>query len=351
MQALKERFQRTTDPEDVLADTELQLDWDLYRDVPDAIVQEEALLLDYFRKLKFIYLEQETKLRFLADLQDDPETGQEPQILSTADVAHREQECKRVKQQLVEAKTNVRRLRSDIDEVSDALIEPWEAVEQHTSEAASLLSDITDMELELAKIKAAEGTHGSLTTAEAEAVCDEQILSMQAIDDETTHIVHDMEAAKKDLSEALHHLDRLKAERTAAEKLANDARLGMGRDRGRDWELERLCAKHTSTLDALEHALGITQMSAPRPNELHVAITRPAAKRSRRSTRSAPVEHQRTLVLRFNEPGGRLEHLELWDANDTKPLTLDEDLSALVKEAIHTNHAAALVQAVWRSYA
>ena len=70
MQALKERFQRTTDPEDVLADTELQLDWDLYRDVPDAIVQEEALLLDYFRKLKFIYLEQETKLRFLADLQD-----------------------------------------------------------------------------------------------------------------------------------------------------------------------------------------------------------------------------------------------------------------------------------------
>ena len=80
MQALKERFQRTTDPEDVLGDTELQLDWDLYRDVPDAIVQEEALLLDYFRKLKFIYLEQETKLRFLADLQDDPETGQEPQI-------------------------------------------------------------------------------------------------------------------------------------------------------------------------------------------------------------------------------------------------------------------------------
>ena len=55
MQALRERFQRTTDPEDVLADTELQLDWDLYRDVPDAIVQEEALLLDYFRKLKFIY--------------------------------------------------------------------------------------------------------------------------------------------------------------------------------------------------------------------------------------------------------------------------------------------------------
>ena len=52
MQALKERFQRTTDPEDVLADTELQLDWDLYRDVPDAIVQADALLVDFFGTLE-----------------------------------------------------------------------------------------------------------------------------------------------------------------------------------------------------------------------------------------------------------------------------------------------------------
>ena len=52
--------------------SDLQLDWDLYQDWPGGITQEEQLLLDYFRKLKFIYLEQETKLRFLADLQDDP---------------------------------------------------------------------------------------------------------------------------------------------------------------------------------------------------------------------------------------------------------------------------------------
>ena len=67
----------------------IELDWDMYQDWPGGITQEEELLLDYFRKLKFIYLEQETKLRFLADLQDDPETGQEPQILSAADVAQR----------------------------------------------------------------------------------------------------------------------------------------------------------------------------------------------------------------------------------------------------------------------
>ena len=62
MQALKERFQRTTDPEDVLADTELQLDWDLYRDVPDAIVQEEALLLD----LSLIHISEPTRREWLS---------------------------------------------------------------------------------------------------------------------------------------------------------------------------------------------------------------------------------------------------------------------------------------------
>lgn len=71
------------------ASGDIELDWDMYQDWPGGIAQEEELLLDYFRKLKFIYLEQETKLRFLADLQDDPETGQEPQILSAADVAQR----------------------------------------------------------------------------------------------------------------------------------------------------------------------------------------------------------------------------------------------------------------------
>lgn len=346
--ALKERMLRMAEPDSAANDKELQLDWDLYRDVPDSIVQEEALLLDYFRKLKFIYLEQETKLRFLSDLQDDPETGQEPQILSTADVAHREQECKRVKQQLVEAKTHVRNLRTDIDELADTLTEPWDAVEAHTAECSTLLSEITDMELELAKMKAAEGTQGSLTTAEAEAVCDDQILAMQAIDDETTRTTHEVEAAKRELADALRTLDRLKAERTAAEKLANDARLGMGRHRGRDWELERLCAKHTSTLETLEKALGIAQMSAPQPNELHITLVKPSAKR-RPSITAA--EDKRTIVLRFDEAGGRLLDMQLWDARDTEPLTLGPEILALTKEALHTNHTAALVQAVWRSYA
>ena len=249
-----------------------------------------------------------------------------------------EHECKRVKQQLVEAKTRVRELRAEIDHVADAMAEPWSAVERGTSEAHTLLSEITDMELELAKIKAAEGTQGALTTAEAEAVCDEQIVTMQTLDDETTDTVHEMEQAKRELNEALRVLERLKAERSAAEKHANEAKLGMGRDSGRDWELERLCTKHAAMLETLQAALGITRLAAPTPRELHITL-------------AAPTEQcgQRTLQLQFDEPGGALTHVQLLDAKQA-PVALSDAVEQYCREAIHTNHAAALVQAVWCTY-
>ena len=52
------------EPETIAIDKELQLDWDLYRDVPEAIVQEEGLLLDYFRTLQFLYLERRPNYAF-----------------------------------------------------------------------------------------------------------------------------------------------------------------------------------------------------------------------------------------------------------------------------------------------
>lgn len=249
-----------------------------------------------------------------------------------------EQECKRVKQQLVEAKKRVRDLRAEIDGTADALSAPWAAVERGTSEAHVLLSEITDMELELAKIKAAEGTHGALTTAEAEAVCDEQIVAMQTLDDETTRTMQEMEQAKRELNEALRALERLKAERSVAEKRANEAKLGMGRDSGRDWELERLCTKHAAMLETLQAALGITRLAAPTARDLHITLAPPAGE-----------DGHRTLQLRFDEPGGALVDVQLLDAEQA-PVALSESVERYCREAMHTNHAAALVQAVWCTY-
>ncbi|WFD34211.1 hypothetical protein MCUN1_001048 [Malassezia cuniculi] len=309
----------------------LELDWDLYQDWPGAIAQEEELLLDYFRKLKFIYLEQETKLRFLADLQDDPETGQEPQILSAADVAQRESECKRVKFQLAEAKARVNDLRSEIDAIADAMEAPWTQLKDKSSEASTLLAEIDDMELELARIKAAEGSHGAMTTAEAEEFLDAQILEMQEYDDKTTQTMRQVDTAKKSLNDALDQIDRLRVERSAAEKFASDARLG-GRGFARDLELERQCAKNTATLACLQQSLAISHVEAPAPDTLHIVF--------------AAQQSVATLILRFDRPGGQLREYEVLD-REGAPVVLSDAVRELADGARACNNVGALVQCMW----
>ena len=67
--------------------------------------------------------------------------------------------------QLVEGKTRVRELRTDIDELADSMKEPWGDLEDGEAEALDLMAGISDMELELARIRAAEGMHGTMTAA------------------------------------------------------------------------------------------------------------------------------------------------------------------------------------------
>lgn len=311
---------------------DLQLDWDLYQDWPGGITQEEQLLLDYFRKLKFIYLEQETKLRFLADLQDDPESGQEPQILSAADVAQREAECKRVKAQLAEAKSRVNDLRAEIDAVADAISGPWAQLQSRAAEASTLLSEIDDMELEIARIKAAEGSHGAMTTAEAEEFCDAQILEMQEYDSRTTDTMREVEHAKKELNDALDQLDRLRIERSTAEKFASDARLG-GRGFARDIELERQCAKNATVLECLQNSLAISHVAAPEPNTLLISFNAP----------KGPVQN---LMLHFDRPGGLLREYEALDG-DNAPVPLPDNVRELADGACECNNVGALVQSMW----
>ncbi|WFD01142.1 hypothetical protein MYAM1_003903 [Malassezia yamatoensis] len=311
--------------------TDLDLDWEMYMEVDGSLEQEEALLLDYFRKLKFIYLEQETKLRFLADLQDDPETGQEPQILSATDVAQREQECRRVKQQLVEAKKRVRDLRQEIDTLADDLHEPYDALDQGVGEARQLITEISDMELELARSKAAEGTHSCMTTAEAEAKCDEQILEMQKFDDLTTQNTRELEHAKKQLAESLKQHERLKLERSTAEKMANEAKLGTGHDRGRDWELERICGRHQTMIQHLYEALGIQSIHAPSDNELVLEFG----------------SESTTLRLILDEVGGALVSYSVTNTQGDS-IDLGKDTIGILDAAMNANLPATIAQQVWQ---
>lgn len=156
---------------------------------------------------------------------------------------------------------------------------------------------------------------------------------MQTLDDETTQALRDMDRAKKELADSLRGLERLKVERSAAEKLANEAQRGMVRDRGRDWELERTCARHTSMLEHLYEALALRSLHAPHENELEVVF--------------GQNEGSCTVRLTMDEPGGQVEHYEVLDAHN-EPLPLSNEAEAYVKAAIVSNAPSMVVQGIWQ---
>ncbi|SPO22982.1 uncharacterized protein UTRI_01660 [Ustilago trichophora] len=317
---------------------ELDINWAIYKQWPEGLIEEERLLLDYFKKLKFIYLEQETKMRFMADIQDDLESGKEATVYSAAEVAERERVAKTLKTQLTEAKAEVRGLRKEVDAAADQLFEPWQEVESDSREAELLIKEIGDMELELAKIRAQNhgkggsvaaiaGRDGPLTTTEAEEHCDTQIQEMTTLEGKTTDVKKAIEATKKDLVSSLRALDRINAERSLAEKFANEAKMGMGVDGGRDLETERLCASHAATISLLRSLLGIDEIEAVSPNEIRITYKLPldsvinsqhqqkdtAAKapttRRKRKSIAMPDQSLVHVNLRFKDVGGRIEEV------------------------------------------
>ncbi|EPQ26548.1 uncharacterized protein PFL1_05870 [Pseudozyma flocculosa PF-1] len=352
----------------IMGEGDLDIDWATYKDWPEGVVEEESMMLDYFRKLKFIYLEQETKMRFLADVQDDIETGTEATVYSAADVAERERVAKSLKSQLVEAKSLVRSLRAEVDAAAEQLVQPWQQVEQESKEAERLIKEIGDMELELAKIRAQShgkgniaaiaGREGPLTTAEAEEVCDAQIQEMTTLEEQTTKAQQSIETTKKQLVTSLKSLDRLNAERSTAEKYAAEAKLGMGRDGGRDLETEQLCATHTATLALLRSLLGIEQIEAVDADQIKLVYRVPAAEEApkgakgpkrRSKTSTSGAEGTVTILLRFEEVGGRVAGVEIRTDKDEE-VELSEAAASRLRALQEANDVPLMVQEVLSAF-
>uniref|UniRef100_V5GNF7 Kinetochore protein Sos7 coiled-coil domain-containing protein n=2 Tax=Kalmanozyma brasiliensis (strain GHG001) TaxID=1365824 RepID=V5GNF7_KALBG len=317
---------------------ELDINWAVHKEWPEGLMEEERLLLDYFKKLKFIYLEQETKMRFMADIQDDLESGKEATVYSATEVAERERVAKTLKTQLTEAKAEVRGLRKEVDAAADELFEPWQEVDQDSREAEVLIKEIGDMELELAKIRAQShgkggnvaaiaGRDGPLTTTEAEEYLDGQVEEMTALEGKTADVKKAIEATKKDLVSSLRALDRINAERSLAEKFASEAKLGMGVDGGRDLETERLCASHAATISLLRSLLGIDEIEAISPTEIRITYKLPldsilqqsqqeaagkaAGSRRKRKSIALPDQSLVHVNLRFKDVGGRIDEVSV----------------------------------------
>lgn len=299
----------------------VDVEWSIFQDWPQGLELEEKEMRQYYKYLKFIHLEHETKIRFITEIVDDltADPPREAVVYTPRDVKEREAATAALKSQLKEAKSQVRSLRAAIDDLATRLAEPYRHLTTSCSEAKALLDECMDLELELVKIKSERGIPdesdgdvdvekmdletlppvGTLTETEADRFCARQEEALAELEDANANLEEVMNRIRGDAKAANKAVNRLSSENSVAERQAREAQqLGVG-GKKRDKEVERVCASHSATLSLLKALVGLRNVDAPSDTQLRLTYVSPAD--------GTELE----LALHFDEPGGRVVRLEV----------------------------------------
>ncbi|PWN19514.1 hypothetical protein BCV69DRAFT_284140 [Microstroma glucosiphilum] len=311
----------------------LDIEWSVFQDWPEGLEKEEREMKQYYKYLKFIHLEHETKIRFITEIVEDPEADppREAIVYSARDVKEKEAEMFAAKAQLKQGKQIVRALRAENDAIAARVSVPFMQIQNDSAEAKALLDEIDDLELELVKIKSEGGTNGSagvteldveemdlealppvgsLTEQEAVRFIERQEEGMAQLEDENSNADEIMKRLRSDTKAAIKAVDRLASESHVAERQAKEAReMGVG-GKKRDKEVERICGNHIATLGLLRSLFGLRRIEALEDNRISLAWV------------SEKNGCEMSVVLQFDQPGGKLESVELHHPTQATPIHL-----------------------------
>ncbi|KZT62519.1 hypothetical protein CALCODRAFT_479106 [Calocera cornea HHB12733] len=283
---------------------------------PALIDRDVADYKDYFTKVKFKYLEQESKERFLRYI-----LREDPPSLRAAHNMQLEQSNTALKTSL---KTSKLVLDSSITQLR-ALTPRVEA--QHvqalsdTREADHLIKEILDMELELARLRAQHPPESRMTISRATQILDEQVETLQELTGELHARTQGLGQLKQLLGRKGRELEKVELGRITAEGRLSEAKRAS---EGRDGSVEKLVSWYTSAIAGYKDLMGIRSLIAHTENELRVVYATPRG--------------DRTLCLVFEPGTGRL--------GDAKVLEEKLDLSEAVDLAVAGNDVPALVRRV-----
>ncbi|CAK3793042.1 galactose dehydrogenase [Lecanosticta acicola] len=115
---------------------------------PSSLAADLAHYRDFFSKLRFSYVEQVTKERFLRAV-----TAQEPEFVTSVDNATLEVELAEKKKELKEKKNEVREIIGVLEEQGRQLARRYEQVQLQTAQLESLPTDIAHLESTISELQ------------------------------------------------------------------------------------------------------------------------------------------------------------------------------------------------------
>ncbi|EGO03668.1 hypothetical protein SERLA73DRAFT_101905 [Serpula lacrymans var. lacrymans S7.3] len=257
-------------------------DWPLGEETsrdPAIIASLVAAQISFLRKLKFQYLEQKAKDKYIKTIVSDIDDAPLVTAASNAELRLRNEGKKEI---LKAAKSRIAEKYQDIRTLAPLVEEDYLQTKALTEEASSLSQKILDARLALTRLRQAH-PHPRLTIESANAQLDSQIAEMQDLDTELQQVNEKIAATKENIKTGAKEVERLRVEKAEAEKIASackeeveDARIFELYD----WYTASL-ALHKSLLSlesshsVSENELRLTYMigqNSPSPREISITL-------------------------------------------------------------------------------
>ncbi|KAI5452443.1 hypothetical protein NCC49_000606 [Naganishia albida] len=290
---------------------------------PLMLEAEMFAIKDYFRLMKFKYLEQHAKLDLMHNL-----TGEEGKILEQGENEEKERTNAKKKAALKANKVHLEELRAEALKLSHEVSSTHREVAESVGEVNNYMKKVKEMEHELARIRGVHPVKDRITVSAAEKLLAEQDEYITELTTNNYELTEETDKTSDEVNRAAKQVASSSREKERQEGLAREAR--AGREKG-DGKVDELCSWFTSAIEIYRVLLGIRSVKSVGDNELHLEYE-PLA---------PPGEEKRstvTLALLFDENTRRLE--------DAKLVNHSANIDDAVDAARRSNDVPALITKV-----
>ncbi|KAF9652460.1 hypothetical protein BDM02DRAFT_3089128 [Thelephora ganbajun] len=292
-------------------------EWPTSNDGPDALLPAVLAANKFLRNLKFRYLEQAAKKKYVVEIMSE-----EGPAISAADNEDLKAKNEEKKRALGVVKSKLGEKQKDIRDLAPLVEEDYEKAKTVIAEISSLSQQILDTRLALTRSKQRH-PEPRLTVSSASAQLDSQIMKMQESADELQGVNAKVSAVKEDIKAKSKRLEALRSQRAEFEKIRSSKV-----DEVEDPRYAGLYDWYTAAIALHQSILGLETFRVESENELQLIYR----------INSTPEPHKLKVKLLFM-PNTR----QLADAEVTG---IDEDLGYLVDLHVRSNDAPGLLVAV-----
>ncbi|THH03412.1 hypothetical protein EW145_g6274 [Phellinidium pouzarii] len=182
------------------------------RQHPSHIANEVDAQISFLRKLKFNYLEQNAKDKYIKTIVDD-----DSDIITADDNEALRRSNEQKKARLKDAKDRLAKRNKEVQELASDVESKYKSAQSLTEEFAKFTSQILDARLALSRLRTAHPLP-RLSVATANATLETQTEKMAAMDAQLSENAARVEKVKEKVQDAARDVERLRMERAAKEE-------------------------------------------------------------------------------------------------------------------------------------